>query len=94
MHRGKGDAEKGLLSINHALRKIDTRVFYFSRILLAISSLETVGSLKIIANSLDQHVPNVTANGTLIGLISAVVDNVPLVAACQGMYPLGRYPQG
>ncbi|HMS30412.1 MAG TPA: sodium:proton antiporter NhaD [Saprospiraceae bacterium] len=94
MHRGKGDAEKGLLSINHALRKIDTpSILFFLGILLAISSLETVGSLKIIANNLDQHVPNVTANGTLIGLISAVIDNVPLVAACQGMYPLGRYPQ-
>ena len=41
---------------------------------------------------LDRSVGNVTAIGVLIGFLSAIVDNVPLVAATQGMYDLTTYP--
>ncbi|MFZ4635232.1 MAG: sodium:proton antiporter NhaD [Saprospiraceae bacterium] len=88
----KDEIEKGPRSVNHALRKIDTpSILFFLGILLAISALQTNGSLGAVAAWLDQHVGNLTAIGILIGLLSAIVDNVPLVAAAQGMYE-GMYP--
>ncbi|MBC7776236.1 MAG: sodium:proton antiporter NhaD [Phycisphaerae bacterium] len=93
IHGKKDEAEKGLLSVNHALRKIDTpSILFFLGILIAITALESVGTLHHLAGWLDRSVGNVTAIGVLIGFISAIVDNVPLVAASQGMYDLSTYP--
>lgn len=93
IHSGKAEIEKGPKSVNHALRKIDTpSILFFFGILVAISALESVGILRSMATWLDQTVGNVTIVGILIGFLSAVVDNVPLVAAAQGMYSLDVYP--
>ena len=93
IHSKKDEAEKGLRSVNHALRKIDTpSILFFLGILVAITALESVGTLHHLAEWLDHAVGNVTAIGVLIGFLSAVVDNVPLVAAAQGMYSLNTYP--
>jgi Na+/H+ antiporter NhaD/arsenite permease-like protein len=93
IHSGKDEAEKGLLSVNHAIRKIDTpSILFFLGILLAISALQSTGILTGIASWLDATVGNLTAIGLLIGVFSAVVDNVPLVAAAQAMYSLERFP--
>jgi Na+/H+ antiporter NhaD/arsenite permease-like protein len=93
IHSGKGDGEKGLLSVNHALRKIDTpSILFFMGILIAISALQSAGVLGSLAIWLDQTIGNITAIGIVIGFLSAVVDNVPLVAAAQGMYSLEQYP--
>jgi Na+/H+ antiporter NhaD/arsenite permease-like protein len=93
IHSGKDEAEKGLLSVNHAIRKIDTpSILFFLGILLAISALQSTGILTGIASWLDVTVGNLTAIGLLIGVFSAVVDNVPLVAAAQAMYSLERFP--
>jgi len=89
----KDEDEKGLRSVNHALRKIDTpSILFFLGILVAVTSLESVGTLHHLAEWLDHTVGNVTAIGVLIGFLSAIVDNVPLVAAAQGMYDLKTYP--
>lgn len=92
IHSKKDEDEKGLRSVNHALRKIDTpSILFFLGILIAITALESVGTLHHLAEWLDHSIGNVTAIGVLIGFLSAVVDNVPLVAASQGMYNLCTY---
>ena len=93
VHSGKDEHEKGLLSVNHALRKIDTpSILFFLGILLAVSALQSTGILTSIANSLDKSIGNISIITIIIGFLSAIVDNVPLVAAAQGMYGLDRYP--
>ena len=93
IHQGKDEAEKGLLSVNHAIRKIDTpSILFFLGILLSIAALQANGVLGEVAFWLDDTVGNQAIIGILIGLLSAVVDNVPLMAAAQAMYPLTIYP--
>jgi len=93
VHSGKDEAEKGLLSVNHALRKIDTpSILFFLGILLAVSALQSTGILSSLASSLDRSIGNIAIITIIIGFLSAIVDNVPLVAAAQGMYSLEQYP--
>jgi len=93
IHSSKDEVEKGPRSVNHALRKIDTpSILFFLGILVAVTALESVGTLHHLAEWLDHTVGNITAIGVLIGFLSAIVDNVPLVAAAQGMYDLNTYP--
>ena len=94
IHNKKHVNEKGILSVSHALRKIDTpSILFFFGILLSISSLEVVGVLPQIASSLNSSIGNLNLVAICIGLLSAVFDNVPLVAALQSMYSLNDYPQ-
>ncbi|MBE0651156.1 MAG: sodium:proton antiporter NhaD [Bacteroidales bacterium] len=70
------------------LKRVDipTILFYLG-ILSAVAALESAGHLQIMAGYLDKHLHNIyLINGT-IGLMSSIVDNVPLVAATMGMYP-------
>ena len=93
IHRDKDEVEKGPRSVNHALRKIDTpSILFFLGILVAVASLQSAGMLTGVAGWLDRTVGNVTAIGIIIGFLSAIVDNVPLVAAAQGMYSMDVYP--
>ena len=94
IHSGKDEIEKGTRSVVHALRKADTpSILFFLGILVAISALESAHLLVGLAEWLDKTVGNVTFIVIAIGFLSAIVDNVPLVAAAQGMYSLGQYPQ-
>jgi Na+/H+ antiporter NhaD/arsenite permease-like protein len=93
VHSGKDEHEKGLLSVNHALRKIDTpSILFFLGILLAVSALQSTGILTSVAGALDKSIGNISIITIIIGFLSAIVDNVPLVAAAQGMYSLEQYP--
>lgn len=93
IHNGKDEAEKGLLSVNHAIRKIDTpSILFFLGILVAVSALSSAGYLAALAGWLDRTLQDQTLIVLLIGLLSSVVDNVPLVAATQGMYSLEQFP--
>jgi Na+/H+ antiporter NhaD/arsenite permease-like protein len=93
IHSGKDDEDKNFLSVLYALRKIDTpSILFFLGILLAISALQTAGHLSGFAAGLSHWVTNENLLVILIGLISAVVDNVPLVAASMGMYTLAQFP--
>lgn len=93
LHHGKDESEKGVLSVNHALRKIDTpSILFFLGILVAISALQSAGVLTALAAWLDRVIGNITVIGIIIGFLSAIVDNVPLVAAAQGMYSMEQYP--
>jgi len=93
VHSGKDESEKGLLSVNHALRKIDTpSILFFLGILLAVSALQSTGILTSLSAYLDRSIGNINIITIIIGFLSAIVDNVPLVAAAQGMYSLDQYP--
>ncbi|HAV87799.1 MULTISPECIES: sodium:proton antiporter NhaD [Stutzerimonas] len=89
VHRKKNAEDKHPLSVVGVLRKVDTpSVLFFLGILLAVSSLATAGHLTQVATLLRESLGNVYAINYAIGLLSAVVDNVPLVAGAMKMYPL------
>ncbi len=93
IHSEKDAADKDSLSVMYALRKIDTpSILFFLGILVSISALQTTGVLTHVAGWLDANIGNQTAIVVALGLLSSVVDNVPLVAAAQGMYSLQKYP--
>ena len=93
MHHEKDTANRDHLSVVGVLRKIDTSsILFFLGILLAISALESSGLLEAMAISLSETFKSDTSIAILLGLLSAVVDNVPLVAAAQGMYSLEQFP--
>lgn len=93
IHRKKDEEEKDALSVAHALRKIDTpSILFFLGILVAISALQSTGLLNSLAELMDEKIGNLNIIVPAIGLLSAIVDNVPLVAAAMGMYDLGHYP--
>lgn len=93
MHRNKADEDKGHLTLGHALSRIDMgSVVFFIGILLAVATLEHTHILTSLAQWLDQTVGRQDLIVLIIGLVSAVVDNVPLVAASMGMYDLAKYP--
>lgn len=95
IHSGKDEAEKGLYSVNHALRKIDTpSILFFLGILLSIAALQATGALTTVATAMNNSIGDIRIITLLIGLLSSIVDNVPLVAAAQGMYGLDQYPTG
>lgn len=81
------------LRVTHVLTKIDlSSALFFLGILLCVTALESANILKMLAVWLDANIGNTTLIATFIGLASAVVDNVPLVAASMGMYSLEQYP--
>jgi Na+/H+ antiporter NhaD/arsenite permease-like protein len=80
-------------SVATALRKIDTSsILFFLGILLAVSALQSMGILAQLAGYVTTHVHNMYWTGTILGLFSAVIDNVPLVAAAQGMFSMEMFP--
>ncbi len=71
------------------LRRIDMpTILFFLGILMAVAVLQETGILGSVAKYLDEHVHNVYVINLVLGFLSSVVDNVPLVAAAMGMYPL------
>ncbi|MBI1316784.1 sodium:proton antiporter [bacterium] len=98
MHSKKDSDVKKQLTVVSVIKKIDmASVLFFLGILLAVGSLQSAGQLRELAMGLDQSVGTSTKTGvyiigTLIGLLSSIVDNVPLVAASMGMYEI--IPQG
>lgn len=94
IHRNKRDIEKEKLTVTHALQKIDSpSILFFLGILLAISALQSFDILQDLASLLHKHLGNAYIIAALLGVLSAIVDNVPLVAAAQGMFDLTLYPE-
>jgi Na+/H+ antiporter NhaD/arsenite permease-like protein len=80
-------------TVSAALQKVDTpSILFFLGILLAVSALQSFGLLKEMAVFLGSIFPHHNAVAIVLGLVSALVDNVPLVAAAQGMYSLTEFP--
>ncbi len=93
VHRHKEDESKQHLTLAHALSRIDmSSIVFFIGILLAVATLEHTHILASLAQWLDRNVGRLDVIVLLIGLASAIVDNVPLVAASMGMYSLAQYP--
>jgi Na+/H+ antiporter NhaD/arsenite permease-like protein len=89
MHRNKDFEVKSKLRIVYILRRVEMpTVFFFLGILLAVAALQSAGQLNLLAEYLNKNFGNVFLIDIAIGLISAVVDNVPLVAGAMGMYPV------
>ncbi|GIW97925.1 MAG: hypothetical protein KatS3mg111_1258 [Pirellulaceae bacterium] len=81
------EATRSSTNVLTVLKKIDTAsILFFLGILLAVGTLQSSGVLRTLAAWLSDNVPNMQFVALTIGLLSAIVDNVPLVAAGIGMY--------
>jgi Na+/H+ antiporter NhaD/arsenite permease-like protein len=93
IHRDKADESKESLTLAHALSRIDMgSIVFFVGILLSVAVLEHTHVLAFLAQWLDRVVGRQDVIVLVIGIASAIVDNVPLVAASMGMYKLTDYP--
>lgn len=93
LHRKKELTVYQSLSAAHALSRIDIpSIMFFLGILLSVGALGATGVLESAASQLEKSIGNIDIIVLIIGLLSAIVDNVPLVAAGMKMYPLSSYP--
>jgi Na+/H+ antiporter NhaD/arsenite permease-like protein len=93
VHRDKEDETKQRLTLAHALSRIDiSSLIFFIGILLSVATLEHTHILTSLALWLDQTIGRQDIIVLMIGIVSAIVDNVPLVAVSMGMYSLATYP--
>jgi len=93
IHRKEDTPAKTSLSVSQALRRIDTTsILFFLGILISIAALESTGILPALADWMTVTIKNLNIIAISIGLLSAIIDNVPLVAAAQGMYSLTTFP--
>jgi Na+/H+ antiporter NhaD/arsenite permease-like protein len=97
MHRqvqAEARADSKQLTVVGILRRIDVpSILFFLGILTAVAALDTTGHLDLLAEVLQEHVGNLYVINIIIGILSAIVDNVPLVAGAMGMYnfPMDHY---
>lgn len=93
IHRKKDQTEKQKLSVIRALERMDVpSVLFFLGILLAVGVLQHTGQLAQLASTLSATFKSEKLILTIIGMASAVVDNVPIVAATMAMYSMDAYP--
>ena len=93
VHRDKDHHERPRVTIADALTRIDLgAIVFFVGILLAVATLEHAGVLGALAHWLDVEIGRLDVIVLAFGLLSAVVDNVPMVAAAMGMYDIGTHP--
>ncbi|MBI3913899.1 MAG: sodium:proton antiporter NhaD [Chloroflexi bacterium] len=93
IHGQKDETERHKYSVALALRRIDTpSVLFFLGILTSVGALQSTGQLAQFAQFLNESIRNENVVVFSLGLLSAIVDNVPLVAATMGMYSLQQYP--
>lgn len=89
MHRSKNKTDKSKLTVIGVLQKVDTpSVLFFLGILAAVGSLQSAGHLRVMASFLESSLGNMYVINIVIGILSSIVDNVPLVAGAMGMYDL------
>lgn len=93
IHKDRDEEDKKPFTAAHALSRIDSSsILFFIGILLAIAALQSMNLLQSLAVQMDNAIGNQSVIVLFIGLASAVIDNVPLVAASMGMYDLATYP--
>jgi Na+/H+ antiporter NhaD/arsenite permease-like protein len=93
IHWRHGVDSRGDLMVTAVLRRIDMpSVLFFLGILVAVAGLQVAGHLTLLAEGLDKSLGNIYLINGAIGILSSIVDNVPLVAAAMGMYPMTQYP--
>ena len=75
--------------VPYVLSKVDfSTILFFLGILMSVAALEAIGILHTLSGFLNAKIHNVYLISIIIGLLSSIIDNVPLVAAAMGMYPL------
>lgn len=93
IHRNKRKKHRRNLTISGVLQRVDTAsVLFFLGILISVAALQTSGHLAQLSGFLDARFQSIYAVNILIGLLSSVIDNVPMVAGAMGMYSLETYP--
>jgi Na+/H+ antiporter NhaD/arsenite permease-like protein len=93
VHRDKDQSEGERITIADALKRIDmSAIVFFIGILLAVATLEHAGVLAALARWLDTEIGRLDVIVLAFGLLSAIVDNVPMVAAAMGMYDMATHP--
>ncbi|MGC1514574.1 MAG: sodium:proton antiporter NhaD [Maribacter sp.] len=93
LHRNKSMEQRRILSISKVLQRIDTpSILFFLGILTAVGALQSAGHLADMSRLLDANFNSIYAINAIIGVLSSIVDNVPLVAGTMGMYTLETYP--
>ncbi len=89
IHKGKTIEDRRKLSVMGVLKKVDIpTIFFFLGILTAVAALQSAGHLALASHWLDKNVHNIYGINAAIGLLSSIVDNVPLTAGAMGMYPV------
>ncbi|NOY51936.1 MAG: sodium:proton antiporter [Chlorobi bacterium] len=89
MHKNKSVEDRRKLTVIGVLRKVDVpTIFFFLGILSAVAALESAGHLRLMSEFLDENVHDIYGINAAIGVLSAIVDNVPLTAGAMGMYPV------
>jgi len=92
IHMGE-EEESEAFKVPSALANLDTAgILFFLGILMSIGVLDKSGLLKELAVFLSNNLPSLDIIATVIGLASALIDNVPLVAATMGMYEISDFP--
>jgi Na+/H+ antiporter NhaD/arsenite permease-like protein len=92
LHRSSTLEKKSKYTVVGILKKVDTpTILFFLGILSAVAGLQSAGHLGLLAEYLDEKINNIFLIDLIIGILSAVVDNVPLVAGAMGMYPVHTY---
>ena len=87
MHKSNKEAY-AKLNVSTIISRIDIpSILFFLGILMAVACLQTAGHLDLLSKSLDK-IGDVYIINIIIGVLSSVIDNVPLVAAAMGMYPI------
>ena len=89
IHRNKPEEIKHKLRVTSVLRRVDVpTVLFFLGVLSAVAALESAGQLSLLSQFLNEKLGNIYLIDLAIGVLSSIVDNVPLVAGAMGMYPI------
>lgn len=91
MHRTKPLEDRRTLTVIGVLRKVDVpTIFFFMGILSAVAAMQSAGHLTLLADWLNTNVGDIYVINLIIGVLSSIVDNVPLVAGAMGMYEIAQ----
>lgn len=91
LHKKKENEQK--ITVAKVIRRIDMpSILFFLGILVAVAALESTGLLKSLATTISESIGNLKVISISLGILSAIIDNVPLVAATMGMYDLQTFP--
>lgn len=91
LHKKKESVNK--ITVSKALERIDIpSILFFLGILVAVAALESTGLLTSLASSMTEYIGNLKVIAIILGVLSAIIDNVPLVAASMGMYDMQTFP--
>jgi len=93
MHSKKENKVRHSYSVAQALRKIDTAtLLFFFGILMSVAFLQSAGILTHLSAWINEKTTNLTIQVLSLGILSSIIDNVPLVSAAQAMFSLEQFP--